>query len=44
MGPVTCPPVPADVLVYTHEEWRDLVSRDTDFARILRDEAVWVWP
>ena len=34
-------PVPADVLVYTEEEWRAL-DPQTRFARTLAREAVWV--
>jgi len=35
-------PVPADVLVYTLEEWRSL-SRENPFFRRLAREAVWIY-
>jgi len=35
-------PVPADVLVYTLEEWRSL-SRENPFFRRLEREAVWIY-
>lgn len=35
-------PVPADLLVYTAEEWERLQQRGGRFARMLNDEAVWV--
>jgi len=35
-------PVPADLLVYTEEEWRDRVARGDRFARMLQDEVIWV--
>lgn len=35
-------PVPADLLVYTLDEWRQVVARDDRFARMLRQEVVWV--
>lgn len=37
-------PVPADLLVYTVAEYRDLVKRGDRFARVLRDEVVWLDP
>lgn len=37
-------PVPADLLVYTAGEWDRLLSSATRFARVLRDEVVWLWP
>jgi HEPN domain-containing protein len=36
-------PVPADLLVYTTEEWRDRIAEGDRFARTLRDETVWVF-
>ena len=36
-------PVPADVLVYTEREWQALADSGTRFARIARDEALWVY-
>ena len=35
-------PVPADLLVYTVEEWERLQRRGSRFARVLADEVVWV--
>jgi len=35
-------PVPADVLVYTESEWRSLAESGIRFARVARDEVVWV--
>lgn len=35
-------PVPADLLVYTLEEWRE-VARRGRFGRMLRTETVWVY-
>lgn len=40
---LTSLPVPADLLVYTLDEWRELVARDDRFARTLRRETVWVF-
>lgn len=40
---VTGLPVPADVLVYTREEWEAL-DRQSRFYRTLANEAVWVFP
>ncbi len=37
-------PVPADLLVYTEEEWERLMREDNRFARTLRTEAVWIYP
>ena len=39
---LTLLPVSADVLVYTHEEWRGL-DPASRFARTLAREVVWVW-
>lgn len=36
-------PVPAEVLIYTSDEWRRLAEEGARFARVLRDETVWVW-
>jgi len=36
-------PVPADLVVYTLQEWEDLQSNDTKFARMLRDETIWTF-
>ena len=35
-------PVPADLMVYTHDEWQAL-DPHTRFARTIAHEAVWVW-
>jgi predicted nucleotidyltransferase len=35
-------PVPADVLVYTESEWRSLAESGIRFARVARDEVVWL--
>ncbi len=35
-------PVPADVLVYTQDEWRRLAERGSGFYRTVMQEAVWV--
>lgn len=35
-------PVPADLLVYTVEEWEKLV-KESPFGRRLASETVWVW-
>jgi hypothetical protein len=34
-------PVPADLLVYTREEWASLAS-GTAFGRVVEQEAIWV--
>ncbi|OGI48407.1 MAG: hypothetical protein A3B81_02630 [Candidatus Muproteobacteria bacterium RIFCSPHIGHO2_02_FULL_65_16] len=41
---LTTLPVPAEVLVYTEQEWRQLEKQDSRFARTLRNETVWVYP
>jgi predicted nucleotidyltransferase len=33
-------PVPAEILVYTTEEWERLLQRDDRFARVLQEEVV----
>lgn len=38
---VTALPVPADVLVYTQQEW-DALAKQSRFAQTVRKEAVWV--
>jgi hypothetical protein len=35
-------PVPAEILVYDHQQWQALIESDSRFYRTLRDEAVWV--
>ncbi len=42
--PVERLPVPADLLVYTTDEWDRLLASNTRFARVLRDEVMWLWP
>ncbi len=37
-------PVPTDLLVYTEAEWDALVRRGDRFARVLKEEVLWVWP
>lgn len=36
-------PVPADVLVYTQEEWRSLIKQSS-FLRTIAAETIWVFP
>lgn len=36
-------PVPADVLVFTEDEWRSTLESGRRFARVARDEVVWVY-
>jgi predicted nucleotidyltransferase len=36
-------PVPADLLVYTQQEWQALRKRSPHFARTLRREIVWLF-
>ena len=37
-------PVPADLLVYTQEEWQNLVKQGGRFPEMVQKEAVWVYP
>lgn len=37
-------PVPAELLVYTDAEWREIERRRDRFAERLRAETVWVYP
>jgi predicted nucleotidyltransferase len=37
-------PVPAQLLVYTVDEWEALQRRGGRFARVLANETVWVFP
>lgn len=39
----TALPVPADLLIYTEEEWRQLEADNGRFARALGQEVVWVF-
>jgi len=36
-------PVPADLIVYSLQEWEDLQNQDTKFARMLRDETIGIF-
>ena len=36
-------PVPADVLVFTEDEWRSILESGRRFARVARDELKWVF-
>jgi uncharacterized protein len=36
-------PVPADVLVYTEQEWDELARREARFYRTVAAEAIWVY-
>jgi predicted nucleotidyltransferase len=36
-------PVPADLVVYTLREWKNLQIKDTKFAHMLRDETIWTF-
>ena len=36
-------PVPAEILVYTVDEWESIAARDDRFAQVLRRETVWVY-
>ena len=35
-------PVPADVLIYTVDEWKDLSAANGRFATTLRTETIWI--
>ena len=37
-------PVPAEILVYTVEEWQGLEGEQRLFARTLKEEASWIYP
>lgn len=37
-------PVPAEILIYTQQEWSDLQGRETKFAEMLNTETVWIFP
>lgn len=36
-------PVPAEILIYTEDEWRALQLRGGRFARMLQEETVWIY-
>ena len=35
-------PVPTDLLVFTVDEWQTMMQRGGRFARVMKDEVVWV--
>ena len=35
-------PVPAEILVYTRDEWARLRAEGGRFARVVEDEAIWL--
>ena len=37
-------PVPADIIIYTRDEWERLQQRGERFARMLKSQVVWVYP
>jgi hypothetical protein len=37
-------PVPVDLLIYTQEEWQDLLNQDGRFPRTVKEETVSVYP
>lgn len=37
-------PVPADLLVYTEDEWNRLLLTGSRFANVMTNETVWLWP
>lgn len=39
----TALPVPAEVLVYTQDEWRRLMQESGRFARMLAEDTVWAY-
>jgi hypothetical protein len=36
-------PVPADILVYTLTEWKELQQKENKFSRMLQTEVVWTY-
>lgn len=36
-------PVPAEILVYTPQEWAEVVARADRFANVMSTQVVWVW-
>ena len=36
-------PLPVDLLIYTGEEWQNLVEQGANFAQTIEKEAVWVY-
>ena len=41
---LTSLPVPAEMVIYTEREWRDLAAAGGRFSRVLQSEAVWLFP
>jgi uncharacterized protein len=37
-------PVPADIIIYTRDEWERLQQQGQRFARMLKSQVVWVYP
>lgn len=37
-------PVPADLVIYTEQEWQRMIEEESTFVRMLAREAVWVYP
>ena len=37
-------PVPAELIVYTQEEWERLQQQGQRFARMLKSQVVWIYP
>jgi hypothetical protein len=36
-----CLPVPADIVIYTVQEWENLAKKENKFGRIMRREVIW---
>jgi hypothetical protein len=36
-------PVPADILVYTLTEWKEIQKRSNKFSRMLNSEVIWTY-
>jgi predicted nucleotidyltransferase len=36
-------PVPAEILIYTSEEWERLSGEKSRFARVLKEDTQWLW-
>ncbi len=37
-------PVPAELIVYTQNEWKRLQKQRTRFARMLKSQVIWIYP
>ena len=35
-------PVPAEILIYTEQEWRNLIASGGRFARMIENETIWI--